>query len=728
MRRTSAAMSRTVQVVFRGDGMGMRNRNRFAAVVLALVMAASQGTLATAAEVTVPAQESIAAQAASGNGTAADGSGETAAKAETGNPALATGKASDSEKGCADTGNGQSDADASSASENGQAETSQTASSQAEASQTDPSQIEAGQAAVSQTESGQAASGQTESGQAAVSQTESGQTASDQMEAEPAATGQTETAQLDERKLAEEPAKVQGEVKLTASIDGQTPNYGGRSDAMIVWADRGAADGTKLTLRAEAANLSKNASVTFSWTSNTSTEIIDRLSGAQPKEDGGSVSDTAETTLKEGVYAYFCTVTVAGEADEKRNQDYTFAYIVRDPLQIDTKDTSLHVSPKIATVAGSGTAQMEIKGSLKLFEDELGTDWNPTDEYDSWDTKKVSSNANSVLTTATLKGIDDPSCTVTCRLWSKYSPDAVYGARTVTFTIDTVNHTYGDWKVTKDATVWAAGEREHVCTVCGYKETESVPKLTPTISANMTSVPVQAGKTTDKFCVTLANGDYIQKWESSDRKILTVSGKFNGTCTIRARKKGRATITATAASGLQITALVKVQKGIVKTRAIAGLPSTVSLKKGQRVRLNPVLSPLTSQNPVTYKSSSTKIATVSRTGRIRGVAPGRCKVTVTSGKASVKVTVTVTGVDAVAIRNVRTAYTLKKGRKRQLYPKLTPANATSRIRYKSSNKKVVTVSSTGKLTAKRKGTATITVRAVNLESASIIRQVTVTVR
>ena len=641
---------------------------------------------------------------------------------------LTAGETSDPEKGSADTGNGQSDADASSASENGQAETSQTASSQAETSQTDPSQIEAGQAAVSQTESGQIASGQTEPGQAAVSQTESGQAASDQMEAEQAAAGQTEAAQLDERKLAEEPAKVQGEVKLTASIDGQTPNYGGRSDAMIVWADRGAADGTKLTLRAEAANLSKNASVTFSWTSNTSTEIIDWLSGAQPKENGGSVSDTAETTLKEGVYAYFCTVTIAGEADSNRNKNETLFYIVRDPLEIDTKDTSLHVSPKVATVAGSGTAQMEIKGSLKLFKDELRMDWNPDDEYDSFSTKRVSSNADSVLTTATLKGIDDPSCRVTCRLWSIYSPDAVYGARTVTFTIDTANHTYGDWKVTKEATVWAAGEREHVCTVCGYKETESVPKLTPTISANMTSVPVQAGKTTDKFCVTLANGDYIQKWESSNRKIFTVSGKFNGTCTIRARKKGRATITATAASGLQITALVKVQKGIVKTRAIAGLPSTVTVKKGQRDRLNPVLSPLTSQNPVTYKSSSTKIAAVSRTGRIRGVAPGRCKVTVTSGKVSVKVTVTVTGVDAAAIRNVRMAYTLKKGRTRQLHPKLTPANATSRIRYKSSNKKVVTVSSTGKLTAKRKGTATITVRAVNLESASIIRQVTVTVR
>ncbi len=709
--------------------MGMRNRKRFAAVFLALVMAASQGTLATAAEVTVPAQESIAAQAASGNGTAADGSGETAAKAETGNPALATGEASDSEKGCADTGNGQSDADASSASENGQAETSQTASSQAEASQTDPSQIEAGQAAVSQTESGQAVSGQTESGQAAVGQSEPGQAASDPIVAEQAAAGQTETAQLDERKLAEEPAKVQGEVKLTASIEG-AGTYAGRAEKDIVWLQREAENGRQLTLKAEVANLSKDASVNFNWSSNIRSDI-QQVTGVRPAENTGVVSDTRNVSLEDGVYGYFCTVTVRDPAKENLKMDYRLAYIVRDPLQIDTKDTSLHVSPKIATVANSGTAQMEIKGSLKLFGDEIKADWNPTDEYDSFNTntERVPSNANSVLTTATLKGIDDPSCTVTCRLWSKYySPDAVYGTRTVTFTIDTANHTYGDWKVTKEATVWAAGEREHVCTVCGYKETEPVPKLTPTISANMTSVPVQAGKTTDKFCVTLANGDYIQKWESSDRKILTVSGKFNGTCTIRARKKGRATITATAASGLQITALVKVQKGIVKTRAIAGLPSTVTVRKGQRVRLNPVLSPLTSQNPVTYKSSSTKIATVSRTGRIRGVAPGRCKVTVTSGKASVKVTVTVTGVDAVAIRNVRTAYTLKKGRTRQLYPKLTPANATSRIRYKSSNKKVVTVSSTGKLTAKRKGTATVTVRAVNLESAPIIRQVTVTVR
>ena len=37
-------------------------------------------------------------------------------------------------------------------------------------------------------------------------------------------------------------------------------------------------------------------------------------------------------------------------------------------------------------------------------------------------------------------------------------------------------HKYGDWKVTKEATETARGEKEHTCTVCGYTETaESNP-------------------------------------------------------------------------------------------------------------------------------------------------------------------------------------------------------------------------------------------------------------
>ncbi len=44
---------------------------------------------------------------------------------------------------------------------------------------------------------------------------------------------------------------------------------------------------------------------------------------------------------------------------------------------------------------------------------------------------------------------------------------------------ETANHDYGEWKVTKAATESETGEQERECLVCGYKQTEVLPKLTP---------------------------------------------------------------------------------------------------------------------------------------------------------------------------------------------------------------------------------------------------------
>ena len=41
-------------------------------------------------------------------------------------------------------------------------------------------------------------------------------------------------------------------------------------------------------------------------------------------------------------------------------------------------------------------------------------------------------------------------------------------------------HKYGDWKVTKEATQTAKGEKEHTCTICGYTETAEIAKLPAT--------------------------------------------------------------------------------------------------------------------------------------------------------------------------------------------------------------------------------------------------------
>ena len=58
----------------------------------------------------------------------------------------------------------------------------------------------------------------------------------------------------------------------------------------------------------------------------------------------------------------------------------------------------------------------------------------------------------------------------------------------------------------------------------------------------------------------------------------------------------------------------------------------------------------------------------------------------------------------------KTKITLKKGKTAKIKVKRTPARGTGKITYKSSNKKVATVSKTGKIKAKKKGKATITVK------------------
>lgn len=68
-----------------------------------------------------------------------------------------------------------------------------------------------------------------------------------------------------------------------------------------------------------------------------------------------------------------------------------------------------------------------------------------------------------------------------------------------------------------------------------------------------------------------------------------------------------------------------------------------------------------------------------------------------------------TTVKTKKISGIKKKYTLKVGKKLQLKPVLTPKNSKQKIKYKSSNKKVATVSSKGKVTAKKSGKAIITI-------------------
>ena len=93
----------------------------------------------------------------------------------------------------------------------------------------------------------------------------------------------------------------------------------------------------------------------------------------------------------------------------------------------------------------------------------------------------------------------------------------------------------------------------------------------------------------------------------------------------------------------KMTAQIKVtvQKGTVKTKGISGLKSKVTIKKGKTATLKPTLTPVTSQEKITYSTSNKKVATVNSKGVVKGVGKGKATITVRSGKIKKKVTVVI---------------------------------------------------------------------------------------
>lgn len=287
--------------------------------------------------------------------------------------------------------------------------------------------------------------------------------------------------------------------------------------------------------------------------------------------------------------------------------------------------------------------------------------------------------------------------------------------------IPATGHSFGDWVVEKQPTVFEDGMKAQTCAVCGARVEEVVAKLQPAGKLSMATVPLKVKQTTTALKVTdMAAGDAVDSFVSSDTKIATVdrrSGK------ITAKKKGTATITVTLKSGLKLTAKVKVQTGNVKTTKITANVAKISLDMKKTFQLKTVVAPLTSKEKVTFKSSNSKIVTVSKTGKLTAKKPGKATITVKSGKKKCYVKVTVNPVKTTGITVNKTQVKLKVKKSFTLKTKLTPGNSTEAVTYKTSNKKVATVSNKGKITAKKAGTATITVKSGN---QSVKVQVTVT--
>ena len=152
---------------------------------------------------------------------------------------------------------------------------------------------------------------------------------------------------------------------------------------------------------------------------------------------------------------------------------------------------------------------------------------------------------------------------------------------------------------------------------------------------------------------------------------------------------------------------------------------------GASVRLKASVTPADADQAVTWKSSDKKIATVSSSGRVKGIAPGKVKITATSVKdSSLKKTVTVTVMKKAAAK-IRVSAETKQldlnGQKTvALTAKVSPSSASQHVSWKSSDRKVAKVDAKGLVTAVGTGKATITATAE--DGSKVTGKITITVK
>mgnify|MGYP002619270676 CR=1 FL=1 len=220
----------------------------------------------------------------------------------------------------------------------------------------------------------------------------------------------------------------------------------------------------------------------------------------------------------------------------------------------------------------------------------------------------------------------------------------------------------------------------------------SVSKLTLKAGASRTvSAIATPANTTDKVVYT-----------SQNPSVATV----NDAGKITAKAAGKTKITVKAGSK-EKTIAVTVTKKAVKVKSLKIKKAALTMNKGTQTYVSYKVNPTGATTTLKWKSSNKKVAAVDQTGKIVAKKAGKATITVTANgkKATVKVSV----VDPCTSVKVQSALTLKAGKSAKLKVTTTPKTTGQKAAFKSSNKKVATVDSKGRVKALKKGTAKITV-------------------
>lgn len=189
------------------------------------------------------------------------------------------------------------------------------------------------------------------------------------------------------------------------------------------------------------------------------------------------------------------------------------------------------------------------------------------------------------------------------------------------------------------------------------------------------------------------------------------------------------TVTSAGVASVDAQAATVKPKKLTVTSSVSS--KVIDVKGTTKISVKSV-SPKNASKSVTYKSSNTKIASVSSKGTVKGKKTGSVTITATSKvnkkvKASVKLKVKDLKPSKVSIP---AALSLTNGKKAIVKATVSPAGVYAPVKFSSSNTKVATVSSTGTVTAKSAGKAVITAKLTqkNSKGKYLTAKTTVTVK